>query len=225
MFPITSYCDMFASRRHQHASGTFVLTTLRPRHSLTKEIAVNVMQMPRMIFSFSDGWEDLIRIHPSVARLFTLLVFPFSLLPPVMIYYAGGSYGDVFVPGLTTAQWHTAAIIFFLAELLSVPLMAWLIHLVCKINNVATNFQSSFTLAALAPIPLWLSSLVLFVPNLFVGIVVGGLALLCSVGLIYHGVYALFHLRDDLHALQMATVIAGVGLFMWLLLMQIVLIK
>jgi hypothetical protein len=116
------------------------------------------------------------------------------------------------------------AAIFFVAELLSVPLMAWLIHLVCKVNNVATNYQSSFTLAALAPIPLWISSLVLFVPNLFVGVVVGGLALLCSVGLIYHGVYALFHLHEDLHALQMATVIAGIGLFMWLLLMQIVLI-
>lgn len=61
-------------------------------------------------------------------------------------------------------------------------------------------------------------------PNLFVGIVVGGLALLCSVGLIYHGVYALFRMRDDLKALQMATVVAGAGLFMWLILMQIVLI-
>ncbi|MDD2881111.1 MAG: Yip1 family protein [Rhodoferax sp.] len=185
---------------------------------------MNVLQMPKMIFSFTEGWDDLIRIHPSVIRLFALLVLPFSLLPPAMIYYAGGSYGDVFVPGLTTAQWREAAGVFFLAELLTVPLMAWLIHLVCKINNVTTNYKSCFTLAALAPVPLWLSSLVLFVPNLFVGVVVGGLALLCSVGLIYRGVYALFHLRDDLHALQMATVIAGVGLCMWLLLMQIVLI-
>lgn len=185
---------------------------------------MNVLQMPKMIFSFSDGWDDLIRIHPSVTRLFVMLVFPLSLLPPAMIYFAGGSYGDVFVPGLTTAEWHTAAGIFFFAELLTVPLMAWLIHLVCKINNVATDYHACFTLAALAPVPLWLSSLVLFVPNLFVGAVIGVLALLGSVGLIYHGVYTLFHLRDEIQALQMATVIAAVGLFMWLLLMQIVLI-
>ena len=185
---------------------------------------MNVVQMPKMIWSFSEGWDDLIRIHPSVARLFALLVFPLSLLPPAMIYYAGGRYGDVFVPGVSPEQWHAAAGIFFLAELLTVPLMAWLIHLVCKINNVVTDYHSCFTLAALAPIPLWLSSLVLFVPNLFVAVVVGGLALLCSVGLIYHGVYALFHLREDVQALQMATVIAGVGLFAWLMLMQIVLI-
>lgn len=185
---------------------------------------MNVVRMPKMIWSFSEGWDDLIRVHPSVARLFSLLVFPLSLLPPAMIYYAGGRYGEVFVPGVSPEQWHTASGIFFIAELLTVPLMAWLIHLVCKINDVATDYHACFTLAALAPIPLWLSSLVLFVPNLFVAVVVGGLALLCSVGLIYHGVYALFHLREDVQALQMATVIAGVGLFVWLLLMQIVLI-
>lgn len=185
---------------------------------------MNVVQMPKMIWSFSEGWDDLIRVHPSVARLFALLVFPLSLLPPAMMYFAGGRYGDVFVPGVSPEQWHAAAGIFFLAELLTVPLMAWLIHLVCKINNVVTDYHSCFTLAALAPIPLWLSSLVLFVPNLLVAVVVGGLALLCSVGLIYHGVYALFHLREDVQALQMATVIAGVGLFAWLMLMQIVLI-
>lgn len=185
---------------------------------------MNVVQMPKMISSFSEGWDDLIRGHPSIARLFALLVFPLSLLPPAMIYYAGGNYGDVFVPGITPAQWHAAAGIFFLAELLTVPIMAWLIHLVSRINNAATDYHACFTLAAIAPIPLWLSSLTLFVPNLFVGVVVGGLALLCSVGLIYRGVYALFCMREDIKALQMATVIAGAGLLMWLILMQIVLI-
>ena len=185
---------------------------------------MNVLQMPKMIFSFTAGWEDLIRIHPSVARLFAFLVFPLSLLPPAMIYYAGGSYGDVFVPGLTSGQWHMAAFIFFAAELLTVPLVAWLIHTVCNMNSVQTNYQSCFTLAAIAPIPLWLSSLVLFVPDLLIGVVVGGLAMACSFGLIYHGVYALFRPRENIQALQMATVIAGAGLLAWLLLMQIVLI-
>ncbi|MEY4140471.1 MAG: hypothetical protein RLZZ371_2653 [Pseudomonadota bacterium] len=185
---------------------------------------MNVVQMPKMIWSFSEGWDDLIRVHPSVVRLFALLVLPLSLLPPAMIYYAGSSYGDVFVPGVSPQQWHTAAGIFFVAELLTVPLMAWLIHLVCKINNVATDYHACFTLAALAPIPLWLSALVLFAPSMLVAVMVGVLALAASVGLIYHGVYALFHLHEDVQALQMATVIAGAGLLAWLLLMQIVLI-
>ena len=39
---------------------------------------MNVLQMPRMIFSFSEGWDDLIRIHPSIARLFAWVVLPLS---------------------------------------------------------------------------------------------------------------------------------------------------
>lgn len=184
---------------------------------------MNVLQMPRMIFSFSDGWDDLIRTHPSIGRLFASLVLPLSLLPPALIYYAGGHYGDVFVPGVSPAQWHAAAEIFFVAELLTVPIMAWLIHLICQVNDASADYHACFTLASIAPIPLWLSALTLLVPNLYFGLVVGGLGLLGSIGLVYRGVFALFSLREEIRALQMASVIAAAGLFMWLLLMQIVL--
>lgn len=184
---------------------------------------MSLSQMPKMILSFHEGWDELIRIHPSIARMFAMVVLPLSLLPPVMIYYAGSNYGDVFAAGVSSGQWHTSAAIFFLAELLTVPVIAWLIHLVSRANDVAADYHECFTLAAIAPIPLWLSSLVLFIPNLIVGVAVGGLALLCSLGLTYRGVYALLRMHDDINALQMATVITGAGLLAWLLLMQIVL--
>ena len=184
---------------------------------------MTLLQMPKMILSFHDGWDELIRIHPSTSRMFALVVLPFSLLPPAMIYYAGGNYGDVFAAGISPGQWHASAAIFFVAELLTVPLMAWLMHLVSRANNVTADYHLCFTLAAIAPVPLWISSLVLFVPNLAIGVAVGGLALLCSLGLTYRGVYALLRMHDDVRALQMATVITGAGLLAWLLLMQIVL--
>lgn len=176
-----------------------------------------------MILSFHDGWDELIKIHPSIFQVFVFLVLPFSLLPPLMIYYAGGNYGTVFASGVTPGQWHVSAAIFFIAELLTVPLMAWLMHLVSRANDVAAGYHECYTLAAIAPIPLWISSLVLLVPNLAIGVAVGGLALLCSLGLTYRGVYALLRMHDDVRALQMATVITGAGLLAWLLLMQIVL--
>ncbi len=185
---------------------------------------MNPLQMPSMILSFHKGWDELIKHHPSVYRVFVLVVLPMSLLPPAMIYWAGGNYGDVFIAGVSPEQWHTAAGIFFLAELLTVPLMAWLMHLASRANKVAADFRECFILAAIAPIPLWLSSLVLFVPNLVVGVLIGGLALLCSLGLTYRGVYALLHMHEDVRALQMATVVTGAGLLAWLLLMQIVLV-
>ena len=184
---------------------------------------MNPLQMPSMILSFHEGWDDLIKHHPSVFRIFVQLVLPLSLLPPAMIYWAGGNYGDAFAVGISPQRWHTAAGIFLLAELLTVPLMAWLMHLASRANNVAADFQECFTVAAIAPVPLWLSSLVLFIPNLVVVVLVGGLALLCSLVLTYRGVYALLRMHEDVRALQMATVITGVGLLAWLLLMQIVL--
>ena len=184
---------------------------------------MTLLQMPTMIFSFRSGWDELIRIHPSIARLFALMVLPLSMLPPAMIYYAGGQYGDIFVQGVSPARWHTAAAIFFFAELLTVPVMAWLMHLASRANDVAADYHDCFTVAAIAPIPLWLSSLVLFVPNLAVGVVVGAVALACSLALTYRGVYALFRMHEDVRALQMAAVLTGAGLLAWLLLMQIVL--
>ena len=182
-----------------------------------------LQQMLSMMFSFRRGWDELIRIDPSIARLFAVMVLPLSLLPPAMIYYAGSHYGDVFVAGVSPQQWHLAAAIFFFAELLTVPAMAWIMHLVCRANDVTAGYHQCFTLAAMAPIPMWISSLVLFVPNLQLCVVVGGLGLLCSLAITYRGTYALLRMREELRAMQMATVVTGAGLLAWLLLMQIVL--
>lgn len=180
-------------------------------------------KMPKMILSFHEGWDELIRVHPSVVRIFATLVLPFSVLPAAMIYYAGGNYGDIYAPGVSPVQWHTAAAIFFIAELLTVPAMAWIMHLACRANEVPAGYHECYTLAAIAPIPMWISSLVLFVPNLAVGVAVGALGLLCSLAITYRGMYALFRMREELRAMQMATVVTGAGLLAWLVLMQIVL--
>jgi len=181
-------------------------------------------QMSKMILSSSEGWDELIRVHPSISRMFFRVVLPLSVLPPAMIYYAGGNYGDVFSAGVSPEHWHAAAAIFFFAELLTVPAMAWIMHLACRANGVAAGYHDCFTLAAIAPVPMWLSSVVLFVPNLLVCSVVGALGLLCSLALTYRGIYALFRMREDLRAMQMATVVTGAGLLAWLVLMQIVLV-
>lgn len=185
---------------------------------------MSILQMPKMIFSFHEGWDDLIRIHPSMARMFMQLVLPFSILSAAMIYFAGSHYGHIFSPGASPQQWQLAAGIFFLAELLTVPAMAGIMYAVCRANGIPTSYHENFTLAALAPVPMWVSSLVLFVPNLAVCIVVGVVGLLCSLAITYRGIYALFRMHEDLRAMQMATVVTGTGLFAWLVLMQIVIV-
>jgi len=185
---------------------------------------MSLLKMPSMIFSSSGGWDELIRVPPTIARTFLRLVLPLSLLPAAMIYYAGGHHGDVFIPGVSAAQWRAAAELFLVAELLTVPAMAWLIHLASRVNGVPARYRDCFTVAAIAPVPLWVSALVLFIPSAAVVAVVGVLALACSLALTYRGVYTLLRMREDLRAMQMATVLTGAGLLAWLVLMQIVLV-
>lgn len=187
---------------------------------------MKLSQMPRMVISFHDGWDELIRLHPSVSGLFLSLVLPLSLLPAVMIHHAGVIYGDVFIAGVGADEWLRAALVFLVAELLTVPFMAWVIHTVVRMNDIAADYHECFVLAAVAPMPLWLSSVALLVPNLQFNLAVGGIALIASVGLIYHGVYALFGMREggESRAFQMASVIAGAGVLAWLLLLQITLV-
>lgn len=182
------------------------------------------LQLPKMIYSFHDGWDELERMHPSVWRVFALFVLPLSLLPAVVIYFAGAAHGNVFVPDATAAEWHRAAAIFLVAELLTVPLVAWLIHETVKVFGNTVRYYDSFLLAAIAPSPLWLSSLAMLVPSLVFNIGVGLAALACSVGLIYHGVATLFKFKENINAQMAAMVISGVGLLSWLLLVQFVLV-
>lgn len=44
--------------------------------------------LPKMFYSYSEGWPELVRIHPSVAKLFSLYVMPMSLIPPAMFVYS-----------------------------------------------------------------------------------------------------------------------------------------
>ena len=184
---------------------------------------MSLLQMPKMLLSFHEGWDELVQARPSIARMFALLVLPFSILPAAMIYYAGGNYADTFIAGASAKQWHLAAAVFYVAELLTVPAMASIMHLACRANDVPAGYRECFTLAAIAPIPMWISSLVLFVPNLAVCVVVGALGLFASLAITYRGMYALFRMHEDLRAMQMATVVTGTGLLAWLVLMQIVL--
>ncbi|MGL1834256.1 hypothetical protein ACKVEX_11675 [Rhodocyclaceae bacterium SMB388] len=73
-----------------------------------------------MPFSCREGWEDLIRIHPSVMKLFGIYVIPMLLIPPAMFLYAvmvtPGAVFPALVPQITafapTPLWLSALALF-----------------------------------------------------------------------------------------------------------------
>jgi hypothetical protein len=176
-----------------------------------------------MPLSADRGWPDLVKRHPGLVRLALTLVLPLSLVPPLMLYYAGTHHPDVFPPQIGVKAWGEVAVVFFLAEIATLAVMGWLVRQVATSHGLAIDYHDAFVVASIAPVPMWLSALGLFVPNLAFAVVVALAGLALSCGLVYHGVEALCRTREDVVAAGIAQVVIGAGLIAWVLLLLVAL--
>lgn len=181
----------------------------------------SLLQLP---FSGRTGWDELRRRRISIPMLAWGLVLPLSLLPPVLLYYAGTQHGDALAAGFAGREWRFITTILFLAELLTFFLMGWLIHAVVNAHDeMLIDYHDAYLLAALAPVPLWASSLALLVPSLVFNAVVVLVALGISCSLIYHGLQGLCRRGEHDMVAQSATyTIMAAGVLAWGLLMGVV---
>lgn len=185
---------------------------------------MNIISLSKMALSSHAGWSEIERVHPSIVRIFTFLVLPLSLIPPVILYYVGTSYGDAFMAGVGDKQWGLIAVTFFLAEIITFAAMGWLIQQIATNHDVDLNTHDAYLLAGIAPVPMWLSALGLLVPNLLFSAVVALAGLLLSCGLIYHGVFALCHMHEEVVAVSITYTVIGAGLVAWTFLLAIVVV-
>lgn len=174
-------------------------------------------------FTRTLGWKELQQRQVSIPALAWLVVLPMSLLPPVLLYYAGTHYGDTFVAGFGERPWRYITTILFLAELLTFFVMGWLIHSVANTEEMSISYHDAYLLAALAPLPLWSASMALLIPSLLVNALVVLAALGISCSLIYHGLQGLCERRDnDVVAMSTTYTVMAAGVLAWGLLMAIV---
>jgi hypothetical protein len=191
---------------------------------------MSLISLPKMVFSDADGWLDVVRTHPTVTRLMLFFVVPMSLIPPLMYVYAQLIHPDILFslvrPALTGREALMLGGVFFVIELATVALVAAYIQELGGVADIHPSYQTAFTLAAIAPTPLWLSGLALFVPQLWFNVLTVMVAWLASVALIRHGVRALFHPTDEIKSRRLANLITATGVGVWvgmLLLMMMVL--
>jgi hypothetical protein len=186
---------------------------------------MNAHNFPKMLYSYSEGWQDLIQVHPTVTKLFTMYVMPMSLIPPAMFLYSmlvtPGAVFPELVPHITGFEAMAVAVAFYVAELGMVALMASIIQQMGDVVEVKPAFQEAFTLAAVAPTPLWLAALALFIPFAWANGLVLALAWIASAALIYHGVYPLFRLEDRSKARLMGSFVLMAGVIAWIALLVV----
>ena len=181
---------------------------------------MNLTMLLQLPFHSNGAWHELQRRQLSIPLLAWALVLPLSLLPPVLLYYAGSHYGEHFMAGFAGKEWRFITTILFLAELLTFFVMGWLIHSVVAGKDLAINYADAYLLAAIAPVPLWLSSLALLVPSLAFNVVVVFIAMGLSCTLIYHGLKALSNRPDtDVEAMSAAYSVMAASFLAWALLM------
>lgn len=183
---------------------------------------MNILSIPKMILAPRNSWLQLENIPTSLAKMFFSLILPLSALPPLLLYYAGTHYGDAFAAGFTAKPWGTIAIAFFLAEMLSYLGMGWFIRQVVSVHDADISTHDAYMLAGITPTPLWLSSLALLVPSFAFNAAVVLIALAVSCNLIYQGVYALCHMREETSAAGITQTVMGAGVSAWALLLLII---
>ncbi|MDT8319584.1 MAG: Yip1 family protein [Xanthomonadales bacterium] len=184
---------------------------------------MNVTQILTLPFSRSGGWKELQQRKYSIATLAWLVVLPMSLLPPIILFYVGTHYGDDFLPGFADKQWRFITTVLFLAELLTFFIMGWLIHAIADAHRVQMSYEDAYLLATVAPLPLWISSLALLVPDWRVSVAVILLALVPSCTLVYHGMQALCGRDDDdVVAMSATYTVMAVALLAWGLLIAMI---
>ncbi len=183
---------------------------------------MTLTDLPRMLISESDGWRDIKKMHPSVAKML-LAIVPLSLLPPLMYAYANmAAPGAVFPrmePALVMSEAFLIGGIFFIVEIAMVFMMADIIRQIANAASVQPAFEQAFTLAAIAPVPLWLTSLMLFVPSLWFNVAMLALAWVGTAALIRHGVRTLLEVDDGELAHHIANRITFAGVAGWVALM------
>ncbi|HTH41486.1 MAG TPA: Yip1 family protein [Rhodocyclaceae bacterium] len=175
--------------------------------------------MTRMLISDHDGWSDLSRIHATPRELMVTYVLPMSLIPPLMYAYAEvvapGRVFPALAPHLSLGEITLVGVLFVLAELAMVELMANFIHQRSESASPDPSYERAFALAAVAPTPLWLASLALFIPQLWVNVAAMAFAWVASAMMIRHGVRPLLGIEDDALAHRMATTLTVAGVLAW----------
>lgn len=185
---------------------------------------MRVLTFMKMPFSYREGWRELQAHSPSIPMLAWCVVLPMSLLPPIMLYFAGTHYGDAFMAGFADREWRFITTVLFLAELLTFFIMGWVIHAVVNgTEKMSISYQDAYLLATLAPLPLWISALALLVPNLPFNIVIALTALGISGSLIYHGLQALCtREKYDIATISATYTIMSAGLLGWGILLAVI---
>ena len=181
---------------------------------------MNILILLRMLVCSASVSAELTRHGSTIRTLFWTLIALLALLPPSMLALQDGPLSE-FLPALQIKPSLFVASVFFAGEVFSVFLMGWLIRQVASSLGYAVSAADGYLVAAIAAIPLWLSSLGLLANNPLLNTALPLSALASCCVLIYQGAHSLCHVGDRMKAAAVTQVVFGASLIVWALLLPL----
>lgn len=176
---------------------------------------MNPLNLLLLFVSPAQGWGRLVQSKPSIMQLYLLHVLPFSLVPPLMVYVAGSKYGGQFFPAMPPSKLLLVATIFFLVEMVVVPVMGVIFRQLAEVAEIRPTYESAFTLAAVGPTPLWLAPLFMLVPSVLFNLGAVSLAMMATAGFLYYGIPTVFGLQEKGRAILLFGAALTAGVVAW----------
>ena len=172
----------------------------------------------------SEVWDTLMRSHLSVLKMCLFYAMPLSVIPPVMIYYAGITYGGNMLPTIEPILLQTIGVVFFLVEVVMTFLVAFVIQRMSQVVDMEPSFEDCYKLAIVVPTPLWIAPVFLFIPSFMFNLAAGAAALILSGVLIYYATPSILKVEEEGHAMLLSGSILAAGLVAWVAIMFLTLI-
>lgn len=177
---------------------------------------MNILILLRMLIFSASGTAGQPSRGGTSRSLFWAVIVPLSLLAPTMLLLLDRT-PDAYLAVMQIRPSADAASLLFGCEVFSVLVMGWLIKQVANSLGQDVAAADAYLVAAIAPIPLWLSSLGLLMNNPLLNTLLPLSALVSCCVLIYQGAHSLCHVGDRLTAAAVTQAAFGAGLMLWVL--------
>jgi hypothetical protein len=176
-----------------------------------------------MVTSSNAGWDELSQRKPSLIEQFFRVVFFPSVMAAGMLLYAAWFHGSDYGAQVPFYHWEFIAFVFLTTSWACVHIMAAFIRV--SVHSIdKPDYADCYRLAAIAPLPIWMSALSLFVPIPLFNVRSTILGLLASGGFIFHGLVALFEHDSSVRTQSQAYTVFSVGVLVWALIVAILVI-
>ncbi len=173
---------------------------------------LNLLHIPGLLFHPKQEWQKIGQENNQIPGLLIGYVLILALIGPLAGYYGttttGWQIGGREAVKLTTDSAMMIAILYYLAMVVSVIVLGFMVRWMCKTYGGNTSLNRCIALSAYVSTPIFLVGIVEIYPVLWINLLIGLAALAHAVYLLYSGVPIMMNISQDKGFLMSSALLA-----------------